>query len=177
MTEKLQQTIKEEVAKLPKDAQDAINAFDWIKVTEEIGKKYLLTDEETNNFQVETLLVLVGLTDPQFYPVSIENQVGTTKDDAQKMSDEATEKIFIPIANAIEENLKKNLKNNNLNPKQTINFILSGGDYSAFIEQGEKLPLSNPSPSKTMMERGEEVKAFNTPSLADIQANIKKTNI
>src|SRR3989344_3872085 len=96
MTEKLQQTIKEEVAKLPKDAQDAINAFDWIKVTEEIGKKYLLTDEETNNFQVETLLVLVGLTDPQFYPVSIENQVGTTKDDAQKMSDEATEKIFIP---------------------------------------------------------------------------------
>ena len=133
MTEKLQQIIKEEVGKLPKEAQEAINSFDWATVTEEIGKKYLLNESEVNDFQVETLLVLVGLVNPRFYTTNIENNVGTPKDDAEKMADEAFDKIFTPISDSIEENVKKDLKNKNPSPEQTLNFILSGGDYSAFI--------------------------------------------
>ncbi|HBA45598.1 hypothetical protein A2W67_00750 [Candidatus Nomurabacteria bacterium RIFCSPLOWO2_02_40_28] len=165
MTDKLQKIIKEEVAKLPKDAQDAINAFDWAKAVEEIGSKHLLDESEVNDFQVETLLVLVGLIDPQFYPVNIENHVGTTKDSATKMADEAYEKVFTPISNTIEENIKKNLKNKKPNATQTLNFILSGGDYSTFVapspSQGEGRGEVHPTP----------------PSLADIQANMNKTSL
>ncbi|MEK7539169.1 MAG: hypothetical protein AAB595_00800 [Patescibacteria group bacterium] len=141
MTEKLQQTIKEEVLKLPKETQEAINTFDWGSMAEEIGKKYLLSESEINDFQVETLLVLVGLEDGNLYALNIENNVGTSKDEAIKITGEVNQKIFTPISNLIEENIKKNLKNKNPSPEQTLNFILSGGNYSAFIEESENQPF------------------------------------
>ena len=75
MTEKLQKIIKEEIAKLPKENQEVINAFDWVKITEEIGKKYLLGESEIGDLQVETILVLVGLEEPDSYTRNIENEV------------------------------------------------------------------------------------------------------
>src|SRR3989338_4771438 len=145
MTEKLQQTIQEEVIKLPKEAQEAINFLDWIKIAEEIGKKYLLNEEEINNFQLETLLVLIGVVDPEFYAINIENQVGTTKDSANKMADEAFEKIFKPIGEKIEENIKKHMADNTIDlleikiekakrelPLETVNAI-NAVDWKAVI--------------------------------------------
>ena len=41
----------------------------------------------------------------------------------------------VPRASTIPENIKKNLKNKNPSPEQTLNFILSGGDYSVFVEK------------------------------------------
>ena len=137
MTDKLQQTIKEEIARLPQEGQDAINALDWVKIAEEIGKKYLLEEDEIEDFQLETLLILIGVEESEFYAINIENHVETTKDDSIKMANEAFEKIFAPIGKALEENIKKNLKNKNLNAEQNLNFILSGGNYSAFMEQKE----------------------------------------
>src|SRR6266496_3982488 len=99
MTEKLKQIAQEEIIKLPKEAQDVINAFDWAKVAEEIGSKFLINDVEVNNFEVETLLVLVGLEDLESYARNIENEVGTSKDEAIKLAEEAKEKIFAPIYN------------------------------------------------------------------------------
>ena len=40
MTDILQQKIKDEILKLPKVKQDAINSIDWIKKVEEIGQKF-----------------------------------------------------------------------------------------------------------------------------------------
>lgn len=133
MTEKLKQTIKEEIGKSPKEAQEVLNTFDWVHISEEIGKKFLLSEDEINDFQIETLLVLVGLEDVYFYAENIENNVGTTKDEATKMAAEVFINIIEPIKNTIEENIRKNLKEENLNWKQSIDFIISGGDYSAFM--------------------------------------------
>ena len=139
MTEKLKQIIKEELVKLPKESRDAINAFDWGKVSEEIGKKHLLDESEINDLQVETGLVLVGLTYGDSYALNIENNVGTTKDEAEKIVEEANQKIFMPIYYSLTENIKKNLKTKNQNWKQTLDFIVSGGDYSVFINQNSPL--------------------------------------
>jgi len=133
MTEKLKQTIKEEVGKLTKDNQGVINAFGWENIAEEIGKKYLLTDDEINIFQAEILIMLVGLEDPDFFTQNIENNVGTSKAEAEKISKEVFEKIFTPITNLLIEKLKKSDKVKNASAEQNINFILSGGDYSAFL--------------------------------------------
>ncbi|KKQ07382.1 MAG: hypothetical protein US18_C0018G0013, partial [Parcubacteria group bacterium GW2011_GWB1_36_5] len=97
MTEKLKQTIEEEIAGLPKEGQEAIGAVPWVKIAEEIGKKNNLTEEEIEDFQLETLLMLIGAVDSEFYAINIENHVETTKDQAKNMADEAFQKIFTPI--------------------------------------------------------------------------------
>ena len=134
MTDKLRQIVKEELGKLPKETQEAINSLDWARAVEEIGKKYLLLENGINDLQIETLLVLVGLEDVNDYAQRVENEVGMTKDEAEKIAEEVVNKIFSPISNAIEENIKKNLKSKSLSTEQNLNFILSGGNYSAFLE-------------------------------------------
>jgi len=135
MTEKLKNIIKEEMAKLPKENQEAINTFDWVNIAEEIGKKYLLDESEINDLQVETLLILIGLEDPDLYANNIENNVGTSKDEANKIAEEVIQKIFVPINGILIEDIKKSGKSKNPNTEQTLNFILSGGDYSSFLEE------------------------------------------
>jgi len=134
MTEKLKNTIKEEVLKLPKEAQEAISSLDWGNIAEEIGKKYLLDENEINDLQVETLLVLVGITNAEFYAINIENQINTSKDTATKIASEVFKKIFTPINDNIVKYIKKSDKVENGNTEQNLNFILSGGDYSVFLE-------------------------------------------
>ncbi len=133
MTEKLKQISKEEITKLPKEMQEAINAVGWANISEQIGKKYSLNESEINDFQAQVLLVLLGLRDLEFFEIYIENDVETTKDQAANIANEASEKIFDPIANIIEENIKKNLGNKSVDWQQTVDFILSGGNYFSFI--------------------------------------------
>ncbi|MEK7140308.1 MAG: hypothetical protein AAB815_00830 [Patescibacteria group bacterium] len=134
MTEKLRQTIKEEIAKLPKEAQDIINAVNWVGITEKIAKKFNLTESEVTDFQVETLLVLTGLTNPELYSLNIENEVGVSKNEADKIADEVLEKIIIPMAKIKEDAIKKTLKEKDPHWQQNLGFIMSGGDYSAFVD-------------------------------------------
>ncbi len=134
MTEKLKQRSREEILKLPKEAQEAINAINWANISEEIGKKYLSNENEINNFQVETLLILTGIEDAQDYALNIEREVGTSKTEAEKIADEVFEKILKPITETLEDNIKKNLGNKRTTPMQNIDFILSGGDYTSFLD-------------------------------------------
>lgn len=134
MTEKLKQTIKEEVGKLTKENQEVISTFGWESIVEGIGRKSLLSDSEINDLQVETLLVLIGLQDPDEYAQNVENNVGTSKDEAEKMTDEVFERILTPITEKIVEKIKTSEKVKNANAEQNLNFIFSGGDYSVFLE-------------------------------------------
>ena len=160
MTEKLKQTIEEEVEKLPKEIQEVIKSSDWVNLTEEIGREYLLDEIQLNNFQLETLLVLVNLTDIRFLAINIENQAGVTKGDASAIATETSQKIFTPIYNILSENVKKALKNKKTNWEQNLGFVLSGGDYSAFITPTS--PQSSPerrggSPFPFQGKAGDEV--------------------
>jgi len=139
MTEKLKQVIKREVEKLPKENQEAINSLGWVVISEEIGKKHLLSESEINDLQAQNLLVLVGLADPDYYSQNIEDEIGTSKDEAEKIAVEVFQKIFTPINDTLIDNLKKGDAVKNSNHKQNLNFILSGGDYSAFVEQKDNI--------------------------------------
>lgn len=147
MTENLKQIIEEELMKLPKELQEAVRAFDWITVSSEIGKKYLLTEDQINAFQAETSLVLIGIEDEYSYTLNLKNNVGIEINTAEKITSEILERILEPIANIMQEGIKKNL--NNLKPKldEDLNFILSGGDYSAFMNKGE---VENEDSTKTI---------------------------
>ena len=135
MTEELKKTIKEELANLTQEGQDAINAVDWVKITEEIGKKFNLEESEVGDLQIETLLVLIGATDLEFYAVNIENHVNTTTATANALAEEVFKQVLTPVRNLFEENIKKSVGNKNLGPEQNLNFILSGGNYSSLMKK------------------------------------------
>lgn len=165
MTEKLKQTIEEEIAELPKEGREAIGAVPWIKIAEEIGNTHHLTEEEIEDFQLETLLVLIGAVDYQFYAINIENHVGATKEEATNIAKEALEKIFAPISSLLEENIKKNLGTKNPNWQQNLNFTLSGGNYSAFI-----IPPLPARPAGGLNKEGNEERGnVHPPTLQDIK--------
>ncbi|MEI8174506.1 MAG: hypothetical protein WCG28_00985 [bacterium] len=150
MTDKLKQIAQEEIMKLPKEAQEAINSLDWGNIMEEIGKKYLFDENEINDLQTETLLVLVGLENGDDYAQNIENNVGTSKGEAEKIVEDAFQKVFTPINDLLVENIKKSDKSKNPNWKQSLEFILSGGDYSAFIAPSEnEIPTNVDEPNYT----------------------------
>jgi hypothetical protein len=134
MTEKLQQFITERIKELPKESQAAMSTVNWAALTDTIGKKYLLDETEVSYLQVETLFVLTGQESADTYTQNIENEVGLSKKEAERISEEVFEKIFNPIVDVIQNNIKKNLNGKKTTPVQNLDFILSGGDYTAFIE-------------------------------------------
>ena len=133
MTEKLKQKFNEEIIKMPKEVQDVLNSFNWGQVSEEIGRKYFLGESETNDLQVEVMLILIGMTSIFDLKINIENNIVTSKDEAEKIGDELLEKVFVPITAKITETIKKNLKDKEINWQQNLGFILSGGNYAAFL--------------------------------------------
>ena len=139
MTENSKKIIEEQILKLPKEIREAVNFIDWIKISEEIGKKHLLSGDEIDNLQMETGLLLVGLASFDFYIQNIENEVGTSKKEAEKIANDVLETILTPITEKAEEAFKNQLKNNDqpTNFDQNLNFILSGGDYLFFLKENK----------------------------------------
>jgi hypothetical protein len=135
MTEKLKQTAKDEIAKLPAGTQEAINSLDWGEITGKIGQKYFLDENGINKLQTEVLLVLVEMEFLDDLKANIENSLETTQNEAEKIGDELAEQVFKPIADKIMSSIKDNVRINNVSWDKTVDFIVSGGDYSVFVEK------------------------------------------
>ncbi len=146
MTDKLQQITKEEIQKLPSINQMAINSIDWPTIVEGIGGKYVLSESAINDLLVQTLLVLIGLTSLDNYKVNVENEVGMGGEEADRLATEVTEKIFIPIANIGIEGIKNDIKVKNPGWEKSVDFVLSGGDYSVFMDENKKLEADDTDP-------------------------------
>ena len=135
MTEQLKQKMNEEIAKLAKEKQIAINSIDWGNKTAEIGRRFSLSETEINNLQLETGLVLIGLFDFDLFVSNIENEVGVTAEQAKNMADAILNDIFSPISDKIMLSIKNNVRLSSVSWDKTIDFIISGGDYSVFVEK------------------------------------------
>jgi hypothetical protein len=135
MTEKIKKTIDEQISKMPATLQEAVNSFDWIAIVYKIGEENKLLDEDINIITLETVLVMSNLIEPESFAKYIEDQIGFSKEDCIAIAKEIDLKVFKPISRKITEKIKDNLKNKTPDTQQNLNFVLSGGDYSAFVEQ------------------------------------------
>jgi len=133
MIEKLKQRTIDELAKLPKEIGESINSLDWSNISETIGKKYLPNEKEIDELQAEILLVLIGIEKIDNLKTNIEINVNLNHQIASQIADELIEKIFNPISSKLNEEVRHNLPFKKTTWKQNINFIVSGGDYSVFI--------------------------------------------
>jgi hypothetical protein len=151
MTEKLEQLIKEHMVSLPKESQEAINNSGWVKTCEEIGKKHLLGDQEINLLQAKVGIVLTGLEEQDYLVLGIEDDVGTSKTEAEKMAEEVVQKILKPIVESLEKKIKESMPNRVVKWQQNLDFILSGGDYTAFIREPAEPEIKDelPKPENT----------------------------
>jgi len=139
MKEKIKEELNKHLTLLPKESQEVINSFDWVKITEEIGKKYALQPKDIEILQVNVGVVLVGLDEQEALVENIESDVIIAKKDAEKITEEIIEKIIKPIYEKLCEKIKNNLKSKPVNWQQNVDFILSGGDYTAFIREPIKI--------------------------------------
>lgn len=162
MTEKSKTIIKEKIFNLPKELQNAINISGWEKMSEEIGKKYLLSEDEINTFQLETASLLLGFIDEDSYPLNIEDSVGVSSEEAKKITGEVNQNIFNPIYETLQKNIKNNLKEKDIKWEKTLEFILSGGDYSVFLER-------NNDNLSTNTENTETITLDNSSKITDIK--------
>ncbi len=119
MTEALKQKMTEEIAKLPKNKQEAINSVDWASIVENIGKEFGLIQEEVENLQIETALIIVGITSIEDFSLNIEEQVELSESESQKIAIEIFGRIFEPIANKVGVNTP-------LNTEGDVNSAFSG---------------------------------------------------
>lgn len=134
MEKQIKLTIKEELEKLPTERQTIINSFDWIEISKKIGGKYLFTENEIGKLQIEVLLILVEMEYLNDLKINIENSLATTKNQAEGVAKEIEEQIFKPIAQKLEASTIAQMVFSTPKWNQTINFIISGGDYSVFWE-------------------------------------------
>ena len=147
---KFSEKTKGEMALLPKEKQEVINSLNWEKTIEEIGKNHNLLEDEIEVLKEEVKLILVNNEYRYFISLNLQENTNIKKDEAEKIAKEVEEKIFTPMMNKLNENIKKTLKIRNIHWQQNLNFILSGGDYTAFIERVEnekKDELPNPNES------------------------------
>lgn len=138
MTDKTKQTIKDEISKLPREAREVVESLDWVKLCEEIGSQNNLNEDEVEGLQVETLLVIIGATSIDGLGVNIENQVELTREKSEDLEKELKQKIFKPLKERLDDKVKANLNNKKPDFEQNINFVLSGGNYAAFVDQDTK---------------------------------------
>lgn len=100
MDEKIKESIKEQVSKLPKANQQAINSFDWLKKCQEIGENHKLLDDEIQGLKTEVALVLVGLSDLATLHRYIDLDIGGIG--WEEIENEVIETILSPMGEILE---------------------------------------------------------------------------
>ena len=116
----LQVKIEQAKAKLPSVTLNAINSVDWRAVIYDMtGRGY--TIEQLGDLELETELVLCGLTNPENYLKELQGQMKITKEQAQKLVNEMNEKVFKKIKNKMIEDTKRKPAPQKQAPKQETN--------------------------------------------------------
>ena len=100
MREALQASIREELVKLPKPYQQAINSFDWPRKCEEIGARHDLLEDEIAGLQAEVALVLMGLSDLRTLHRYIDDEIAGTG--WREIEASVVNDVISPIAEILE---------------------------------------------------------------------------
>ena len=163
-TEKI---IKEQMEKLPAEVRKIFVDPALGEKILNIGKKNGLNIEQLGIFQLETYLVMLGLVHPDEYPNELKSRLKIDDLKVDNIINDTNREILSGILeklkemykkeeedldNMDEEKIKNNLANKNPDWKQNLDFVLSGGDYSVFLERRDDTINTTP---RTPLVRGD----------------------
>lgn len=98
----LQQKIDGARAMLSKESREAIDSIDWKLII--LGMKKYSADQ-LDYLEIETELLLCGITNPENYPIELEHRMLLTKEEASLLVGEMDKLIFSKIKNELEKRL------------------------------------------------------------------------
>lgn len=88
---------QEQLKLLPEISQQALASFNWISVLLDIGKSYALQLDELEDLQVETMMLLVGLTPADKYEQELVNTLPISRTEVIKLLGDINTKILTPV--------------------------------------------------------------------------------
>jgi len=88
---------------LPKELQDTITSSDYQMKLFELAKKYKLTYDKLGQLEVETTMVLLGMTPTEEYEEDLNEQLGINGEILSGLIKDINDQVFFPIR----EQLKK----------------------------------------------------------------------
>jgi hypothetical protein len=97
MNDKLRQQFNDQLTYLPEINQRALQSFDWATELIAIGHGYGLHIDQLEDLQIETMLVLVGLTPADDYQNEVITRLAISPSEADKIIAEVNTRIFTPI--------------------------------------------------------------------------------
>lgn len=103
MEEETDKILKDQLRKLPKEILDFISSTSWDTDLDEIGSLYNLSETERADFKREVTLVLAGLTHPDEFHTTLEQEVGIQGAVLDAIVNATEERIFAPVRPALVE--------------------------------------------------------------------------
>ncbi|MEI6864002.1 MAG: hypothetical protein WCK46_01340 [Candidatus Adlerbacteria bacterium] len=140
----IQEKIKERLAELPQDVQDAVLSADMGTHIHSIGQKHGLHIDQIGKLEDETMLVMLGFFDADTFNQQIQDQLAIPAEDAAAIAGEVSDTVFAPIRESL-----KNFVTNKATPEK--------------VEQNSALPAVQIAPLPA-------VTALSAPAVASVPA-------
>ena len=103
MEQNIAERVQKRMAELPEDVRQSIQSSNFDKKLQDIAAKHQLHIDQTGGLEDETLLVMMGFTEPAEFAKHIENQARVPQGKAQQIAGDVSQQIFLPIR----ESMKK----------------------------------------------------------------------
>ena len=103
MENDIQLQIEKRMSELPEDVQQAILSSEFEEKIQALGQKNSLHVDQTGALNDETMLMMMGFTEPAEFAKHIENQARVPQGKAQQIAGDVSQQIFLPIR----ESMKK----------------------------------------------------------------------
>ncbi len=104
LNNKYKQKIDEAWNKLPQESRNAINRVNWKLII--LGlKKY--TEDQLDNLEIETELLLCGITKPEDYPIELADRLHLSKEDTLSLIREMNQLVFQKIQKELQKIIEK----------------------------------------------------------------------
>ncbi|HVV38794.1 MAG TPA: hypothetical protein VHD31_00515 [Candidatus Paceibacterota bacterium] len=97
MAEDFTKEIEAKLAELPEDVQEAILSNNWEQKVAAIAQAHHLHIDQTEKLGSETLMLMLGFTDANNFPSNLVNEVGISKEEADKIAGEVNSQILLSI--------------------------------------------------------------------------------
>lgn len=99
--------IEERIEKLPKSVVEAIKNVPWVERMKKIAKANNLDTKQTEGFETETTLIVLGIESPENYPENLSQNVGLSDDMVISIAKEVNKQIIEPIISAVNRKKEK----------------------------------------------------------------------
>jgi hypothetical protein len=104
------QDIQDRFDDLPQEVRAAIQSADMAAALQEVGQAHQLHLDQLGALEDETLLVMLGFANPAAFTASVKKALGADETTAAAVAEELSEKLFIPIREAMRGYMEARLK-------------------------------------------------------------------